>query len=764
MSTTAGRRLYRLDFAGRHNIATGMLNTALTAVSAAVVAHVVTVTGAASALQTALTIAAITILGVMMTLIWGSFAKKAPTGSVIAHRIICWFGAGLWSTLFAFQPWNLTTIFSYVTTLAISTTIIGFLGWLTTPAIEPSQKEQYDQEREREHQQRIRDDLAMQWRDRISRLTRIPFSDIDIPAIENYPHKTPDGRNVGYTLEVHLPPGGHSWQTLARERRSFENDLDLPPGCDVNVRMGHTRRVAMVDVTIVNVLSEEQPYPTDYSPLSVHHELPMMVSRRGDVRGPHIRSYNSGIFGEGGSGKSNAGQVLGAGVARMVDAHLCDIDVTGVRLSMPLIRAYLEGRAKNPAVWWVASDLQEAILMLRALNRAAIARNNGYNDLKLSVGDDKMPISPEFPAFIVRCDEIKHLTSVAADPIARQLLRRITDDHRDPGFRAILLGLRGTNDIIEQGIQVQLQNVGVLRAQSKAEYTAVFGGQATGLDPSDAPYPGCIQMRLGSGGPIQPYHVWRLVGKQIDEIAVAVSDYQPGVDALTWLALNGRDADGKPFVDLLDGELDCCATRWDRLRAKLGYSTTGQSDKSDKATRRGLGNAPTIDQVQEEIAEAVRRVQEAIKRRQEQDEKDKERRDDIEEKIKAFDVDATLARIFDHQITTGTNPTEGYTTDIPPSSDPTDPATSGIPARPPVVDNFAITAEIIKSAGSTGIEMSAIHSTLATRGIVVDRATVHKWLKTMVGPGGSYQGIVEWRPDRPEGRNGRWYPIDQERG
>jgi hypothetical protein len=757
--SAAAPRLYRLDFAGKHTIATGMLNTALTAVSAAVVAHVATATGAVSVLQAALSLAAVTILGVMMTLVWGAFSPKAPHAGTIAHRIACWIGAGAWTSMLAFREWSLNTLISYGAVLAAIAAVAGFVGWLRTPVLTPEGTAAAAQRQEEKRQQLIRDDLAEEWRDRILRVVRLT---VDIPAIEDYPIRTSDGRQIGYTLEVHLPVGGSSGKTLQRSKADLENDKSLPPGCDIVVRMGRNRRIALMDVTIVNVLDEEQYYPTDYSPLSVLEPLPMMVNRRGSVHGPVLREQNCGIFGEGGSGKSNTGQVIGAGVARMVDAHLCDIDTTGIRLSMPLIRPYLEGRVQTPAVFWAAWNLSEAILLLRALDRAALARNKGYNDLKLSVGDDKMPISSEFPAFLVRCDEIKSIASISADPVAYTFLRKITDDHRDAGIRAVLLGLRGTNDIISQGVQAQLHNLGVLKAQSKAEYVAVFGGQATGIDPSDAPYPGCIQMRLGSSNQIQPYHVWRLVGKQIDNIAVAVADYQPGVDALTWLALNGRDAHGKPFADLLPGELDCCATRWDRFRKTHGYQLDDQSDDqdpTDTGQSPGMaGQTKTVSQVQEEIAEAVRRVQEAIVKRQQQTERDAENLANIEETIRNADLDGELAKIFGHDIVTGPDPMDGFNLDVPTVKLSTEPSTSGVSASPPVVDNFAVISEIVVCAGEIGIEMSAIHKALAERGIVVDRATVHKWLKAMILPSSTYKDQIEWRPDRPEGRNGRWYP------
>lgn len=762
MATTTHRpfRLYRLDFSASHTMATGMVNTALTAMSTAVVAHMIAVTGIAPRNQTIMAIGAMSILGVILTLTWGAFSRRTIPGVTITVRLACWIGSGIWAGRLVASDWTVRVLAAYGVILATGTATLGFLGWLRCPVV-PGQRTSAEQaEREAaELSQLIRDDLAAEWCDRIARMTRIPCKDIQIPGIQDFPHQTPDGRRVGYTLEVHLPAGGHSWETIHRAQQRIMNDADLAPGCDINTRMGRTRRIALVDVTEVNVLNQEIQYPTDYSPLSIYDPIPAMVSRAGAVAGPELREKNCAIFGEGGSGKSNTAQVFGACVARMNDALLCDIDVTGVRLSMPLIRAYLDGRAKNPAVWWVASDKQEANLLLRALDRAAIARNNGCNDLKFDAGDDKIPISPQTPQFLLRCDEIKHLVSIGADDNLRDGVRKVTDDHRDPGFRALLFGLRGTNDIIAQGVQAQMQVIGVLKAQSKSEYTAAFGGQAIGISPQDAPYPGCVQMRMDSAGQIQPYHVYRLVGQQIDDIAVAVSDYQPRVDELTWLALNGRDANGNPMPDLLPEELDCCKTRWDRLRAKLNH-TTDQGDTPQTITK----PKKTFDEASDELAEASRRAKERIREIQQRAADDSQRRENLEAQIKGSDLDGELRRIFGHDVDTTPDPMEGFKIDIPGVSPET---TIQLPADPPVdppVDTYAVTAEIVEAAGAAGIEMSMIHTRLAERGISIDRATVHKWLKAMTGPTGAYRERIEWRPDRPEGRNGRWYAITNENG
>lgn len=758
MSTTATpQRLYRLDFAGRHTIATGMVNTALTAVTAAVVAHVATEKGAVTELRAALSIAGVTIVGAMMTLAWGVISQRHDSGKTVAHHLACWIGAGIWAAAVAFREWTVDTLITYGGILLAASVIIGFAAWMSKPDISPEVRAELARRAEEERKYEERDGLAGEWIDRIERVTRL---NVKIPAIEDFPMRSQSGHRVGYTLEVHLPTGGCSWETIRAHQKALAADAELGHGCDVSTSMGVTRRIAMIDVTVIDILQEPQPYPEDYGPLSIHDPIPVMTSRSGQVAGPTMREHNTGIFGESGCGKTNTGQVYGAGIARMTDALLCDVDVTGMRLSTPLLRPFLEGRVKKPAVFWAAYDEEEAFLLFRALQRAAIARNNGYGDLKFSMGIDKMPINEDYPGFLVRVDEVKHVVGAAADSRLFPLAKNMVDDHRDAGIRVLFLALRGTNDIMMQGVQAQLHHLGVLKATSKSEYVAVFHGQASEIDPADAPYPGCIQMRIGSAGSVKPYHVWWLDPKQIDEIAVTCAEYQPEVDALTWLALNGRAANGEPFDDLLPDELDCCATRWDRLRDKMGITIPGhQYGEGTKTVPAGKKSSDdSIAAAQAGIAEAVARARQTVERQREEREQDAEFADRLSDAMGDEDLDDVIRKILEN--------TPGAAS-LPPREEGKETVRDRLRQERSEIpqDKWQMVMQIIEAAGPGGIEMSKIWENLVERGVPCVRPTVHGWLKAMtVGAEAPYRDRIEWRPDREGSRNGRWYAITLEQG
>lgn len=705
MATTAP--IYQLDFKGHHGVAHGALNSALTTVSAAVVAHMCLRSGFATGLQVALSMLATTVIGLMMILVWGNVGRTATRGKV-AHRSLALIGSTVWSALIAMATWSAETVLTYGGVLIMATVVMGFVAWLMRPLEDRAS----EMDELAELEQAARNDLGAEWQ---LRLLKILKADVEIPNIQNFPHRSKDGDLVGYTVEVRLPSGGAGWRSVANETQRIANDLDLGIGCDVSVRMGTTRRTALIDVTIMDILCEDAPYPTRLERRSIYDPIPLGLSRRNEATGPILRERNLGVYGEGGSGKSNAGRVLMAGLMQCVDTLICTVDMTGLRLSHPLIDGYLKGEVERPGVWWTAFNESEAYLMLRALNRGALARNNHYNDLKREHNDDKMPCSEHYPLFMVVADEIKYVAGVQAIPALYDLFKKIHDDHRDPGVRACSLALRGTNEIIRQDIQAQQHAVAVLKAKSKSEYVWAFGTSIGDIEPSDAPYPGCAQMRMDSAEEIRPYHLFRIKPEQLEEITIATSSWRPTVDEITLLAMNGRDVNGDPFEDLEEGELDCVNGRWDRLRAHLGGSTAPTSKPGESGDLEKI-----MEKLRNQTAGLVETANEVVN-------------SDIDRRVDEFDVDATLADIFK---------------DFPEPPRVAEPTSDEVSSHERVY-------QIIRDAGSGGIKVSEILAKLDEQGLAPDRATVYKWIETMKRR--TYRDRIEWRPNSEGSRSGRWY-------
>lgn len=729
MATTSP--IYQLDFKGHHSITHGALNSALTTVSAAVVAHLVLQSGFATGLQVALTMLSTTIIGLLMVLSWGAFASDANGGKV-AHRSVALIGSGVWAALMGMSTWSAETVLQYGAVLVVATVVLGFVAWLSKPLSEVKGGDQAPDELEL-LEQAARDDLGAEWELRLRRVLNLECS---IEGIKNYPQRTKDGELVGYTVEVVVPAGGAGWKTVSDQVGKLSNDMRLQPGCDVTCRMGVDRRTALIDVTVRDILCEDAPYPTEYKKSSIYDPLLLGVSRRNEPVGPILRERNCAIYGIGGSGKSNAGRVLAASLMQCTDQLTCTIDMTGLRLSMPMIQPYLDGRAENPGVFWVAYDQDEAYLMLRALNRMALARNNGYNQLKTDCDDDKMPCSSEYPAFMVLCDEVKYIAGNTALQNLYFEFKRIIDDHRDPGVRAIILALRGTDEIVKQAVQAQMHAIGVLKAASVTEYKCAFGTAIGDITPEDAPYPGCMQMRMDPAETINPLHVWRIKPQQLEQVTIETSGFRPKVDQISWLALNGRDASGQPFDDLEDGELDCCTTRWNRLRAFMGEAGMIEPENDDEIKKDRELREMNEDPIAKfnTIMDNLRTQASLVEGRSQLS---RLTSDEIDEQVASIDIDQELAEIFK---------------DFPAPMKLEEPTSVE-------VDNFALIYKIIQDAGEAGIGAAKIWSTLSDQGVEADRATIYKWLTIMVRPASKYHTMIERRSNSEGSRSGKWYAI-----
>ncbi len=705
-------RSWRVDWAGPHGTAWGTVNGILTPIAVVTAGHhwawrVVGMPVPAVAVG----VATLGILGVVAIL--AAAAVSGPVNRLaLGYRLGCWTGATVWAAVAVCETdWTARGVLSYTAVLVAGGLTAGGIVTLasgggddqdTPPQASPPSEGTVD---------------ARPWLDALTSVTGI--AGLAVLGVEPYPNRAPDGRPVGRYVEVRLPPGPLSWRAIHRFEADLTTVLTPDRGCSVRVVMGRDRKHAICEVTQVNMLATERPYPREYGPLSVHEPLPMMSAADGTTAGPTLREHCVGIFGEAGSGKSNAAQVFGVGVARMRDALLCDLDCTGNRLSGGLLRPFLTGQVDRPAVWWAATDAREAWLMLRALQRIAIARNDGYGDLCVQANDDKVPISPLIPQLIVRGDEIARFASLRPEdpgvsaepgrpvPDLHHLALSVVNEGRAPGIRMALFGLRATNDVIGQDVQAQLHGVGVLRATSAAEYRWAFQRESA-ADPTEAPWPGCIQMRRSSTDHIAPYHVWRIKPAQLGEAAVAVAGRLPELDELSWLAANGRDIDGEPFEDLFPGELDCAETRWDRYRAKYARPAGGGSgpvvaarpargeieeDRMTEPDGRTLGDA---------VAE-LRRIEGVL-------------RGHVEAAASADD--------------------RGDEGDG--DGDPVDPAAwaavvAAIDAPTASWREHALGA--IGRAGAEGIGPADILAALATHGQSVSRETLHRWLREGVESG-----------------------------
>jgi hypothetical protein len=664
----------------------------------------------------------LTVLGVVFVLAFAAFRKTSTPGATIFYKICCWTGAGVWlGLMYGTDRWSWRQVAAQVGALAAAAMIAGFLAALAsddppapvTPEEAEAAKLAADLARQPEDV-RERNAKAAEWERRLDRLCSL--SGVKVPNIE------PWEKGNGYTVEAITPEGGSTWKTIEAKVNDIGGDLDLDAGCRIGVQMGQSRRVALIDVMDVSTLHEEKPYPTDYGPLSIYDPLPGAVRDDDTEIGPDLRSKCMLLVGETGSGKTNAGHVIGVGVGRCTDALLWDLDFTA-GLFLDLLEPFMRGQTKQPAVDWAAWDEQESLFMTRAAMRGHRARKAGYRELMREVDDDKIPVSEKLPAVIIRLDEIKRITGAPSEfPDIKQNVTDLINEGRAAAFRTVLLGLRATADIVDTGIQAQCGVIAVTRAKNDAEYAWAFGWHS-GASVEDAPYPGCGFISLESGAKPLPEKWRRLRPKQLMEAGRSVDGRQPEMDELTRLALDGRNPDGSPMPDLMPDELDCYSTRWERYRAQFGGEHPSQpaAPTAQASTPTGGGGAMAAasggsqQQALADLATTMADLDKAVQAA-------KEQRPD-EDDLPPVDVRQTRADFA------AILAAEGFGDDV----DWGDPANwESVAETEPQPDDETKLLDLIREAGDKGARPRDLLAQLKDRhGIIISRDTLHSRLSAL---------------------------------
>ncbi|MFD3870375.1 hypothetical protein [Streptomyces sp. NPDC058623] len=372
--------------------------------------------------------------------------------------------------------------------------------------------------------------LAAEWVDRIQRVCGIT---VRVLAVEMWPTGT------GFTIDAELPPGGTTYDRIARENAHLSADARLPHGCTAAASPGIDQGRVLIDVTTVNVLAAEVPYPTDYSPLSIHTGIPWGYRTNAEAILTYLREQCALVVGPTGSGKTNMVHVILAGFARATDIVTWVIDLNAGSAGLPWVRPAMEGgtgEAVRPGIDWLASTHEEAELMLDAALRVGLQRKRAYQDLMAKANTDLLPISAEIPQIMLVIDEGAEILT-SNEPEKRKLAKKILEVIRmlrAMGLRTVLTALGATGSV--------LGNM-MIRREAKTR-VALTGGSTEGMDLSKL-FPGGTGLRIeqaphkGTGFMGTPestaalFGTWRILPNQIRDIVHATSDRHPRLDAIS---------------------------------------------------------------------------------------------------------------------------------------------------------------------------------------------------------------------------------------
>lgn len=514
-----------VDWTGKHNVVTGTVNTAGGLLATSMVGSLLDMPptwalGGAAVGAAAHAVAA---------------AGRGTTRPGVLARAAGWVAGGGWM-VWALEttPWSVPSISSLA--------VLGVAGGVTATLVRAATGKREEIKREVVFaRQRAR--TAGEWEARIDRVCGI--KNVQIMGVQKWEQGT------GYTLDINLPPGGHSWRDLAKHQAGLAADADLPNGCTVEAMPGVSRRAALLRVATKDSWEEVIPYPEDWSPLSILNPIPIGEHRDASVASLELRSDTVLLTGQKGGGKTNELQVLNAGLVRCVDNLVWHIDLNGGGMALPWIRPWLsdpDGEVPAPAVDWVASTAREAKKMTEAALRIAKGRKVEYQQLCEQHGTDKLPVSPEIPQITIVVDECAEVMGDGTKhPKLRDDLEEIQRIARAMGVNLVFCGLSATVDVIgSTAVRKQSRARISMRVSDAEELNYLFGWNCK-ADPQDMPYEGCGLYLQDTSGQPKGFKGYRLVGAALATGARAVAHLRPGLDEIS-ARLAGDDY----------------ATRWER--------------------------------------------------------------------------------------------------------------------------------------------------------------------------------------------------------
>jgi S-DNA-T family DNA segregation ATPase FtsK/SpoIIIE len=430
------------------------------------------------------------------------------------YRAAAWLAAGGWTSwAMSTGPW---ASWMQPTALVAGTT----LAWGCSVAYEAYEAD-LPERRRQEAEQAAREEAGDAWEDRLKRVCGV--AGCQVVAVEEWE------TGMGYTLEVQLPPGGHTVDDIRQHTLALRADMRLKAGCSLEVEQGEDYGTVIVRVNTKDAIAELVPIPMDglSVPRSINDSMALGVYRDGFDAEACLRFHCGLIIGQIEGGKTNLLNVINAMLMRCNDVLIWHIDTTGAGITLPWLRSWArEGTADRPAIDWAANTVEEAVLMCRVAVEIIEARKLGYQDLMYQVNDDKVPVSADLPEIFIISDEVAQLPEAV-----QQGISDVINTGRASGVRSVNSALRGTRDMVSAAMKEQTRLRIAMRVSDESEYHHVFS-DARGIKKGDAPVQGSGFFEYDGAAP-RAFKAYRIEPSDIPVIAAETARYRPVLDEVS---------------------------------------------------------------------------------------------------------------------------------------------------------------------------------------------------------------------------------------
>lgn len=503
-----------IDWDAGHTPATGTLNAAYTAFTAAAVGHETGLPGSWALMAAG--------AGAVGSVVAGKAREHPLAGSSVALRAAAWLAGGGWVSWALNEP----TVWAWSVSGPLAAAACG----LGSMAGALSAKRRRAEAREQVIQAAMhRTKISVEWSARIARVCGI--EGCEILAVEAWSNS-----DAGFDLDVKMPPGGRSWRDLASNTDGLASDAGLPEGCGIEVYAGAGRNRAIIKVQLVNSLLEVVSIPHDASELSFEGDFDIGTLRDGGLSMVNIREFSMMLAGAKRTGKTNQLLAIITRLLRMPNLLVWVIDFNGGGVALQWLRMWNElGRPGRPPIDWVASTPDEAEHMGTAAVRIAKARKTEYQQLMADANTDLLPMTPETPGIVIVTDEG---AEVYADPRTRRVadpMKEVLRIAGASGVNQINCFLRATADTTGDTIIKSQSQVRVgMRMADEAEISYLLGWKS-GVTPQDMPERGYGAVTMDESKTASVFRGYRVLPDDIRWFVENTACYRrnEGLDAVS---------------------------------------------------------------------------------------------------------------------------------------------------------------------------------------------------------------------------------------